>query len=115
MPGSRHGPGRFVGIGQSAPQVPIHLVYVTYRSTARRNMEAAQAPVQGAAAACADERRRIAHFDEAGSVGDSLVRGVRGSSLLNHGCSVRIKGLVSATQHNGKEGVLICLDKVNGR
>jgi hypothetical protein len=34
---------------------------------------------------------------------------------LKHGCSVRIKGLVSATQHNGKEGVLICLDKVNGR
>ena len=34
---------------------------------------------------------------------------------LKHGCSVRIKGLVSATQHNGKEGVLICFDTVNGR
>ena len=34
---------------------------------------------------------------------------------LKHGCRVRVKGLVSATQHNGKEGVLICFNKVNGR
>jgi hypothetical protein len=34
---------------------------------------------------------------------------------LKHGCSVRIKGLVSATQHNGKEGVLIIFDTANGR
>ena len=41
--------------------------------------------------------------------------GRRNMEELKHGCSVRIKGLVSATQHNGKEGVLICFDTVNGR
>ena len=34
---------------------------------------------------------------------------------LKHGCSVRIQGLVSATQHNGKEGVLICFETETGR
>ena len=41
--------------------------------------------------------------------------GRRNMEELNHGCSVRIKGLVSATQHNGKEGVLIIFDTANGR
>jgi hypothetical protein len=41
--------------------------------------------------------------------------GRRNMEELKHGCSVRIKGLVSATQHNGKEGVLIIFDTVNGR
>ncbi len=34
---------------------------------------------------------------------------------LTDGCSVRIQGLVSATQHNGKKGVLICFDERTGR
>jgi hypothetical protein len=34
---------------------------------------------------------------------------------LKHGCGVRIQGLVSATQHNGKEGVLICFEAETGR
>ena len=34
---------------------------------------------------------------------------------LTDGCSVRIQGLVSTTQHNGKKGVLICFDERTGR
>jgi hypothetical protein len=46
---------------------------------------------------------------------DSGSTGRRNMEELKHGCIVRIKGLVSATQHNGKEGVLIRFDMVNGR